>query len=57
MIKFKKGASVHYRSRARSGSGKIVEVRETERGLWYGVKTSEIGDVLFVRVSGLRALT
>ena len=57
MIQFKKGASVHYRSRARSGSGKIVEGRETERGLWYGVKTSEIGDVLFVRVSGLRALT
>lgn len=54
MTKFKKNTPVRYRSRARSGFGKIVEVRETGRGAWYGVKTNDVGDVLFVRVSGLQ---
>lgn len=52
---FKRGAAVRYKGRVRRGRGTITAVRETGRGLWYGVKTEE-GDTLFVRVSGLTAV-
>jgi hypothetical protein len=52
---FKRGDTVRYKGRVRAGRGTIKIVRQTGRGLWYGVETKE-GDTLFVRVSGLTAV-
>jgi len=51
---FKKGATVRFQSRVRKGKGVITIVKQTGRGIWYGV-TTEGGGVVFVRVSGLKA--
>jgi hypothetical protein len=51
---FKKGATVRFQSRVRKGRGTIKSVKQTGRGIWYGVETTD-GDTIFVRVSGLKA--
>jgi hypothetical protein len=39
--RLKKGASVNYRARKTTGSGKIAAVRDTTRGPWYDVKKAD----------------
>lgn len=39
--------------RGRSGTGKIVRLRETGRGVWYEVKPADGSDNVCLRVSSL----
>lgn len=52
---FKNGAKVRYTTPrgAQSGRGKIVDVIETARGLWYEVKDSETGATVRLRAANL----
>lgn len=49
---FKRGARVHFETRAKAGYGKIIAVRETGRGLWYDVK-ADAGYSISVRAASL----
>lgn len=39
--------------RGRTGSGKIVDIRETGRGAWFEVQETGTKDVFCVRISAL----
>ncbi len=49
------GATVTYRTPrgGQEGIGKIVDVHQTERGLWYEVKDRNTGAVVRLRVSSM----
>lgn len=52
---FKTGNKVYYRTPrgAQEGLGKIVQILESARGLWYEVKDSATGAVLRLRAASL----
>ena len=53
--KIKKGAKVAYKSPrgARAGTGKIVDIIESARGLWYSVKDDATTAVIKLRAANL----
>lgn len=55
MSQFKRGATVLYRTPrgGQEGIGKIVEIHQTERGLWYEVKDRNTGAVVRLRASSM----
>lgn len=52
---FKRGSRVTYRTPrgSQEGIGKIIEVVETLRGLWYEVKDANTGAVVRLRAANL----
>ncbi len=52
---FKRGQSVTYRTPrgAQEGAGKIVDLIQTLRGVWYEVKDRNTGAVVRLRASSL----
>lgn len=54
-MSFKRNSKVTYETPrgGQSGIGKIIEVVETTRGLWYVVKDTDTGATVKLRASGL----
>lgn len=52
---FKKGQTVLYRTPrgAQEGIGKIIDIHQTARGLWYEVKDRNTGALVRLRESSL----
>lgn len=55
MSQFKRGASVLYRTPrgAQEGAGKIVDIIQTLRGIWYEVKDRNTGAKVRLRAGSL----
>jgi len=51
----KKGQHVKYKARATAGTGKVVAIRQSGRGNWYDIKTTE-GRAVSLRLSQLTAI-
>jgi len=58
-VALKKNAKVQYRTPrgGQAGEGKIVDIIETAKGLWYAVKDAATGATVKLRASGLTPLT
>jgi hypothetical protein len=54
-MSFKKNARVHYTTPrgGQQGYGKITEITETSRGLWYSVTDSKTGAVIKLRAANI----
>lgn len=53
MSQFKKNATVRFQARVESGEGKIIEIIESARGLWYKVRRTSDKKEFCVRAAQL----